>query len=120
MKRALLLLIAGTAMFALSGCCHPFADGSGHRLFGNQSGNPNAPASPTPDAPCRHGVCECAPGPCPLCGGCGTGVNGTGLLHCCGGPAPQGGGAPGGVAYPYYTVRGPRDYFTDNPPGIGP
>lgn len=24
------------------------------------------------------------------------------------------------VAYPYYTVRGPRDYFCDDPPTIGP
>jgi hypothetical protein len=23
------------------------------------------------------------------------------------------------VAYPYYTTRGPRDYFLDNPPTIG-
>jgi hypothetical protein len=30
------------------------------------------------------------------------------------------GGAPGSVTYPYYTLRGPRDYFTDNPPSIGP
>lgn len=24
------------------------------------------------------------------------------------------------VAYPYYTTRGPRDFFLDNPPSIGP
>ncbi len=118
MKRAMLMLIAGAALIALCGCSHPFADGSGHRLFANHSGDPNCPASQTPAAPCRHGVCEGPPGPCVLCGGCGTGTNGTGLLHCCGGPAP--GGAPGGVTYPYYTLRGPRDYFTDNPPSIGP
>jgi hypothetical protein len=23
------------------------------------------------------------------------------------------------VAYPYYTIRGPRDFFLDNPPSIG-
>jgi hypothetical protein len=23
------------------------------------------------------------------------------------------------VAYPYYTLRGPRDFFLDNPPSIG-
>jgi hypothetical protein len=111
MKRALLLLIAGTAMFALSGCCHPFTDGFGHRLFnwGDQK---------APSAPCRHGTCETAPGPGCLTGGCGTGVNGTGLLHCCN-PPPQG-GSPGGVTYPYYTLRGPRDYFVDNPAPIGP
>ncbi len=25
----------------------------------------------------------------------------------------------GQVAYPYYTIRGPRDFFLDNPPSIG-
>jgi len=23
------------------------------------------------------------------------------------------------VAYPYYTLRGPRDFLVDNPPSIG-
>jgi hypothetical protein len=26
----------------------------------------------------------------------------------------------GAVSYPYYTTRGPRDFFVDNPQGIGP
>jgi len=31
-----------------------------------------------------------------------------------------GSGVPGPtVAYPYYTSRGPRDYFANNPPSIG-
>ncbi len=31
-----------------------------------------------------------------------------------------GSGVPGPTtAYPYYTVRGPRDFFTNNPPPIG-
>ena len=35
--------------------------------------------------------------------------------------APCPAGPPiGQVAYPYYTVRGPRDFFLDNPPSIGP
>ena len=38
--------------------------------------------------------------------------------------APSGAGGVGGgqvaqVAYPYYTVRGPRDFLVDNPPTIG-
>jgi hypothetical protein len=42
--------------------------------------------------------------------------------HCNASPAGYGG--PAGpaaaqVAYPYYTVRGPRDFFLDNPPTIG-
>ena len=31
---------------------------------------------------------------------------------------PQG-PSVGAVAYPYYTTRGPRDFFVDNPPTIG-
>ena len=38
-------------------------------------------------------------------------------------PAPTGSGGVGGssaqVAYPYYTVRGPRDFLASNPPSIG-
>lgn len=30
-----------------------------------------------------------------------------------------GGGATAQVAYPYYTARGPRDFFVNNPPTIG-
>ena len=38
--------------------------------------------------------------------------------------APTGAGGPAGpasaqVAYPYYTARGPRDFFVDDPPTIG-
>jgi hypothetical protein len=32
----------------------------------------------------------------------------------------QGGPATPTVAYPYYTVRGPRDFLSPNPRGIGP
>jgi hypothetical protein len=70
------------------------------------------------------GKCRCfvegvASGFCGGCGPCG------GL--CC----PHAGGYPeypafnpgpthGQVAYPYYTVRGPRDFLRNNPPPIGP
>jgi len=30
------------------------------------------------------------------------------------------GPAAAAVAYPYYTLRGPRDFLTNNPPSIGP
>lgn len=35
------------------------------------------------------------------------------------GAGPASGGPMAQVAYPYYTVRGPRDFFLDNPPTIG-
>ncbi len=34
-------------------------------------------------------------------------------------PGPAMGPPQPTVTYPYYTVRGPRDYFLDNPPTIG-
>jgi hypothetical protein len=36
-------------------------------------------------------------------------------------PTEEGMGAPQGaqVAYPYYTTRGPRDFFQNNPASIG-
>jgi hypothetical protein len=83
-----------------------------------------------------HGQAPCPcpqPGPhCPCC--CGHGY----CCNCCGPPAPGGaccpcGGASGDqnynftpgppvaqTAYPYYTLRGPRDFLLDNPPSIGP
>jgi hypothetical protein len=60
--------------------------------------HPGAPA-------CASSACE-GRGPCR---GAGAGDEGA-----AGGP--QG----GGVAYPYYTVRGPRDFLAKNPPSIGP
>ncbi len=67
--------------------------------------------------------------PCQVCGHCHP----PGPGYCCGSP-----GAPGScnsgdqfynftpgppvaqAAYPYYTLRGPRDFLLDNPPSIGP
>ncbi len=63
---------------------------------------------------------------CGLCGGAGCRECRLGKALC-----PHSGGYPertmfnpgppvGQVAYPYYTVRGPRDFLQDNPPSIGP
>ncbi len=73
---------------------------------------------------CRNG---CIPGPVGWQQG-GHDYSGhlnAGLLGHTAGQAMQGvGQGPGGaptaqVAYPYYTVRGPRDFLLDNPPTIG-
>jgi hypothetical protein len=75
------------------------------------------------------------------CGGCGAGLL-HGCKNCghCGLPCGHGllghhkqytdigaqnqglsnGPPTGTVAYPYYTTRGPRDFFAANPPSIGP
>jgi hypothetical protein len=57
----------------------------------------------------------CGPGGCGLAGrGIGGGLGGGQPLE----PAP--GMSAGAVGYPYYTHRGPRDFFINNPPSIGP
>ena len=40
--------------------------------------------------------------------------------HMGGMPGPADGPPVAQVTYPYYTTRGPRDFFVDNPPSIGP
>jgi hypothetical protein len=89
---------------------------------------------------CQDGVCPvchqcaCDPsgggcGPCQQCaekiarGFCGGGCGGGGI--CPTGtypetPAFNPGPPVGQVAYPYYTVRGPRDFLLDKPQSIGP
>lgn len=86
---------------------------------------------------CADGCCEsgaCGPGACGGCGACQTCVTGcvNKLLDCtgaCGNGMCASGdhnynfnpGPPvGQVGYPYYTVRGPRDFLMANPPTIGP
>jgi hypothetical protein len=75
-------------------------------------------------SPCGDGGC----GPCQrcaekiaggFCGRCGQmGICPTGTYP--EDPNFQAGPPTGQVAYPYYTVRGPRDFLLDNPPSIGP
>jgi hypothetical protein len=80
---------------------------------------------------CQNG--QCGGQPCAHCSHCGRN-------YCCSGPAPGCsccpfcGCGPSGdqnynfnpgppvaqTAYPYYTLRGPRDFLLNNPPSIGP
>ena len=70
---------------------------------------------------------------CNSCGGgrggllhhSGRGMHGGHGMHGAGGhhyrPETEPAGGPvGQYAYPYYTLRGPRDFLVDNPPSIGP
>ena len=70
-------------------------------------------------------------GGCSACGGNGCGLCQRVVGKVASGFCPHGGGYPanynfnpsppsGQVAYPYYTVRGPRDFLRNNPPSIGP
>lgn len=73
---------------------------------------------------------ECSDG-CSACGGRGCGLCQRVVGQIASGCCPHSGGYPasynynpspptGQVAYPYYTVRGPRDFLRNNPPSIGP
>jgi len=62
-------------------------------------------------------------------GSCGQGGRSHGLMQAIGRAfhrhhappqAPVGGPPVGTVTYPYYTVRGPRDFLVNDPPSIGP
>jgi len=70
-------------------------------------------------------------GGCSACGGLGCGLCQRLAGRIASGFCPHAGGYPeaynfnpsppgGQVAYPYYTVRGPRDFLRNNPPSIGP
>jgi hypothetical protein len=111
MRRAFLILVAGTALAGLIGCAgHRACDGMG----------------------CMRGSCRSAPetgAGCPACGdpncpNCGGGRDGPLARHCAENNAYHGGGPPGpltgAVAYPYYSLRGPRDFLARNPASIGP
>jgi hypothetical protein len=67
-----------------------------------------------------HSAChDCRGGRMGLLHHGGHGMNGAGGHHYR--PAEEPSGGPvGQYAYPYYTLRGPRDFLVDNPPSIGP
>ncbi|MCE9606594.1 MAG: hypothetical protein K8U03_17025 [Planctomycetia bacterium] len=96
MNRFLIASFALVMMIAGSGCANDCQQCNGGRsgLFSN------------------HGSDACRQGLCNRNGGGGGG----------GGAGGMGAGGPGGaaVAYPYYTVRAPRDFLSANPRGIGP
>lgn len=79
---------------------------------------------------CSNGYCSVSDR-CSACGGQGCGLCQRLAGRVASGFCPHSGGYPeaynfrpsppsGQVAYPYYTVRGPRDFLRNNPPSIGP
>jgi len=115
MKRLLLAATLAALVGSSSGCC----------LFDRLFGHGGCAACCGKCGPYPGGGCEggnCGPGP-QACGpggeGCGPGM----CQHAPGGPDdPNSYAGPptGGVTYPYYTTRGPRDYLARSPRGIGP
>ncbi len=118
MKRALFAFVAAAVLAGLTGCLHDQVAVNG------ASGQPVAGADHqraghTGDVvPCGWwGMVSCDRGACPRCGG---------LHHrACGGHCGHGTGQPSGppvgyITYPYYTLRGPRDFLQRTPSPIGP
>jgi hypothetical protein len=107
---------SGTCCEAIegSGCCAGCDEcGLFSRNWGG--GNPGYPPATYDCSACgsprwgNHGFCQ-QPGP-----GCTPGCpSGDQVYDFNAGPPV------GQTAYPYYTVRGPRDFLRNNPPSIGP
>ena len=99
MKRALLVLLAALILPAM---------GCQSMQYGKGAGG------------CASGECGCADGECAgasrSSGGLMSRLHGHGATQ-----ANNIAGPPtAAVTYPYYTVRGPRVFLLDSPPGIGP
>jgi hypothetical protein len=132
MRRAL-LLIGAILLAANTGC------GIGDQMFGFHKPWGGGDCGCNNGCGCGAGGCNaCGEGGCNACGNGGCGANdpngyanggdpnGGGMAgH---GPLPRGAGGTyvgpqgpptGGVAYPYYATRGPRDFLVNNPPSIG-
>ncbi len=99
-----------------SACGSPYWGNAGYRhpmgyVTGNECHCDTGCRPPGPHfAPCGNGYCcSCCGQPAPGC--CNSGDQNYNFNP--GPPVAQ-------TAYPYYTLRGPRDFLLDNPPSIGP
>lgn len=110
MKRVLFSICALALIVTSLGCatcncnrCRAQRQACGPGLVGRLHGDP-----------CGNGLCGRLHGN----GGglCNRGAYGGGGNGYYGDPGP----ATATVAYPYYTLRGPRDFLAKNPRGIGP
>jgi hypothetical protein len=105
----------GSPHWGCTGYRHPhgYKDGRGCLCGGSMPGHCPAPG---PHCPCcGHGYCcTCCGPPAPGCPCCCCGASGDQNYNFMPGPPVA------QTAYPYYTLRGPRDFLLDNPPSIGP
>ena len=110
MKRAFFMVVVVAVVAGLSGCARD-------RMY----------AGPQPDglAGCMNGSCAQAPETCAECSPCMQCGLAMPACRCrqqpmMGGPPMMPGPPTGAVAYPYYTVHGPRDFLAKNPRALGP
>ncbi len=109
MRRALFLLFAGSVLAAMTGCCHEKACANRPVRDFVGAGQGTCPNTPELCTGCDRG----GDPQCPVCRGrgCQTCLERRGIN-----PGPP----TAGIAYPYYTTRGPRDFLAQNPMSIGP
>jgi hypothetical protein len=110
MKRALLLLAAVCLFAGMVGCAHDKPYCGPNCLNGSCAACPET-CGTCPGGACGHGA-GCLGAACLGCG-CLGGCGGDGGVHS---PGP----ATGQITYPYYTLRGPRDFLARSPRPIGP
>jgi hypothetical protein len=132
---------AGCGEACATGACADgsCASGCGLNCFGRFCGNSGCGVPGVHDCSAcnsaswgNNGYGYCPDGCRGMCGGHGPMLR-NGYCLCCGSAAPScccssgdqnynfAPGPPvGQTAYPYYTVRGPRDFLLGNPPKIGP
>jgi hypothetical protein len=123
MKRPLFFLLAVTALAALTGCAqdHVSCQSQPQGITGLLSGS--CATSPETCQGCGAlGRCRLLAG-LKLCDQCAAG-DPAGRLRCAlhgrRDRTPTPGPPVGAVTYPYYTVRGPRDFLARDPRPIGP
>jgi len=104
----MLALMLGLLVSSSSGCCL-FDKLFGHGACGACCGK----TGPYPGScgPTGCGPAPCADGCCSTAGGPHDGAD-DGSAYA--------GPPSGATSYPYYTTRGPRDFFASNPRPIGP
>jgi len=110
MKRALLTAFSALLLAATAGCAH-------QRVASEGFGSPVALSGASHDGGCcedavpcgRYGMVNRGHYCCPRCGG---------LHHSA--KAADPGPSSAQITYPYYTLRGPRDFFQRVPSPIGP
>ena len=127
MKRIISTLSVIALLAGLGGCCSPRC----RPACGPCGGPGYQSCSDAGCDTCSTGCESCGPADCGMCSGagcgscckpCGAVCGGMGCL--CGAGYGQEAFTPGppsaAITYPYYTVRGPRDFLAETPPSIGP
>jgi len=114
--RCALILTAVAVLAGLTGCASTTAQCGPGCMVGTCADAPDTCAS------CTAGCGSCAdPGGVVCDPGTSQGTSLLGCLSCRRWRKPCNPGPPAGaITYPYYTLRGPRDFLASNPRSIGP